>query len=284
MLKKIMLFLMLIVTISEAVEKYRFDTVLYSGGIQYENSIRDSGIMTGIYFYIGAGLEHSLEGELDYTYIKYLNQPDLNQYDISFLYTNYSLINRKFRLGYHRIFTDDKNTDMGSIFTFGYEYYVPYRYAYGFDLNYSFYPEYTTDKKGLSVFQITPNLSYSFGDYYSYGSFTTGIKGYIIKLSNNTGFGKDFYSIEGDLKYFYRNVVLGFSIWDGEQSFAVKKHGFIVYNLSEKYIGGYSLFFRYLLNNRTSFTGRYGETDFKESGSIYKSKGKIFLITVGTTF
>ncbi|WP_457622060.1 hypothetical protein [Persephonella sp.] len=263
---------------------YRFDTVLYSGAIQYDRSIRDSGLTGGMYWYLGIGLEHSLEGELGYTYIKYINKPDLNQFDLSFLYTNYSFLNTKIRFGYHRIFTDDENTDMGSIYTVGYEHYLPYVYATGFDLNYSFYPNYKTRKKGLSVFQLTPYMSYSFGNYYRYGSFTLGIKGYLIGLSEDTGFGEQFYSAEGSLDYYYGNITTGFSVWSGEQSFAVKNHGFIVYNLSEKYTGGYTIYLRYVLNRNMSITGKYNRTEFKEIESPKKSQASIFVITLGTTF
>ncbi|ACO04743.1 MAG TPA: hypothetical protein DEP48_05080 [Persephonella sp.] len=284
MVRRVIAVFLSLFTLSTAGTAYRFDTVFYTGAIQYDSSIRDSGMTAGVYWYLGVGLEHSLEGEIDYTYIKYLTQPDLNQFDLTLLYTNYSFMNRKIRFGYHRIFSDDKNTDMGSIFTLGYEYYIPYRYSAGFDINYSFYPDYSTGKKGLSVFQITPGISYSFGDYYSYGSFTAGLKAYLIQLSDNTGFGKSFYSTEGSLDYYYGSLTAGFSLWAGEQSFAVKNHGFIVYNLSEKYTGGYSLYLRYILSKNMSFTGKYSRTEFKEAGSPLKSKASIFVITVGTTF
>ncbi|MEO2069451.1 MAG: hypothetical protein ABGX27_08120 [Desulfurobacteriaceae bacterium] len=48
----------------------------------------------------------------------------------------------------------------------------------------------------------------------------------------------NYFSIDGTLRYYYGNYDLTAGAWIGEQIFAVKNGGFVVYNLTEKYKGG----------------------------------------------
>ncbi|WP_456401103.1 hypothetical protein [Persephonella sp.] len=285
MIRKILSVVLLVISFSYGKENIKWDTVFYSAVLNYSNSIRDTGFTGGIYTYFGYGLNHSFEGSIDFTRIKYFTKPDLNQYDISLLYTYYYQTNSKYRFGYHYIISDDVNTDGGGIFTLGYDYYKLYRYLLGFDIHYSIYPNYQTQKKSkLLVFQLTPVVSLTFGNYYKYGSFTLTVKGYYIKLSEDTGFGKNFISAEGSLDYYIKNITTGFSIWGGEQSFAVKNHGFVVYNLSEKYSGGYTIYVRYTFNPKFSVKAGYNYFRFKELGSTKYSEGNLLLLTLGASF
>ncbi len=284
-MRKLLLAFLTVSTVSTGKPAIKYVAVPYVGYINYVNSIRDKGEMTGLYNYLGIGLYHSVEGELDYTKIKYKTLPDLNQYDFTLLYTNYRIKNSKIRAGYHYISSDDKYTDEGHIFTAGYTYYRWYSYDIGIDLNYTYYKNYRVGaKKGLSIYQVTPEGGYYFGDYYRYGSFYGKIKGYYIKLSDDLGSGKEFYSLEGSLDYFYKKYVLGVSGWAGEQSFAVRNHGFVVYNLAEKYKRGFSVYMKYILNKNINFTGKYSQNTFKERGTDKDSTANSFVFTVGASF
>lgn len=284
-MRKFVLPFLALFTISQGETAVKYGAVLYSGYVNYKDSIRDKGYLGGVYNYLGIGLHHSIEGEIDYTKIKYNTLPDLTQYDISLLYTNYSLKNSKIRAGYHYISSDDKYTDGGHIFTLGYEFYKLYRFNAGIDFNYSYYKDYQLPSdKGLSVFQVNPDFGYYFGNYYRYGSFYANLKGYYISLSDDTGYGKDFYSVEGSLNYYYKKFVAVLTAWGGEQSFAVKNHGFIVYNLAEKYKGGYGFSLKYIINPKISITGKFSENTFRERGTTKDSKAQTFVITLGASF
>jgi len=139
-----------------------------------------------------------------------------------------------------------------SIFPFAYGI-EPVRYdamIYGGSIHYS----------DSSVFQISPKFGFYVGDYYSYGSFYLETRGYYIRLSDDVGFGKNFLSAEQKISYSYKNFVLSLSGWLGEQSFAVKNNGFVVYNLSEKY------------------------KSFKEIGSTKTTKATSLFFIYGVTF
>ena len=48
----------------------------------------------------------------------------------------------------------------------------------------------------------------------------------------------DYFSIDGNLRYYYKNYDFYIGAWIGDQIFAVRNGGFVVYNLTEKYKGG----------------------------------------------
>ncbi len=301
-MKKLLPAVLLIFTFAYGTEPVRFDAMVYGGSINYSNSeVKDYGYYLGLYGYIGIDNLHSLEGSINYTYIDYLNGSDLNQFDYTALYTNYSIPEVKIKAGIHYIDSDDKATDNGIVLFGGGEIYEPYKKNAGIDFAYSYYRDYnvaktstysfmrrrftsTTNSTGLSVFQISPKFGFYIGDYYNYGSFYLETRGYYIRLSDDVAFGKNFFSVEQNVSYFYKNFVLSLSGWIGEQTFAVKKDGFVVYNLSEKYKSGFSASIKYIMDERSSVTAGVSQDRFKEIGSAKTTRATTLFFTFGVTF
>lgn len=274
-----------------------FSVLPYGGSIDYSSSkYKDNGYFAGIYSYLGIGLKHSIEGEINYTKIKYLNGSHLNQYDFTALYTFYPNANLKLRAGAHYISSDDDATDGGIIGFVGADYYQAYKWLVGLDLYYSNYGDYNTNNvygispagrqsdKGLTVYQTTPKFGFYLGNPRAYGTFYFETKGYYIHLSDDVSFGKDFYSIEENIYYYYQNLVFKVSGWVGEQSFAVKNNGFAVYNLSEKYKYGYLGEVKYIFNRYVSMSAGVGQDKMKEYSSKDTATITTAYLTVGVGF
>ncbi|WP_456464653.1 hypothetical protein [Persephonella sp.] len=299
-MKKLLPAVLLIFTFAYGTEPVRYDAMLYGGYIDYSSSdLKDYGYYTGLYGYMGIGNQHSFEGNIGYIYIKYLDGSDLNQFDYTGLYTNYSIPNTKIKVGVHYIDSDDKATDNGIVLFGGGEIYELYKKNAGIDFAYSYYGDYninktytymrsrltsTTTSTGLSVFQLSPKFGFYLGDYYNYGSFYLETRGYYIRLSDDVAFGKNFFSVEQNVSYFYKNFVLSLSGWIGEQTFAVKKDGFVVYNLSEKYKSGFSASIKYILSKKSSITAGLSQDRFKEVGSAKTTRATYLYFTFGVTF
>ena len=222
----------------------KFSTSIYSAGLNYDKStIKKDGYVAGIYGYLGIGLQHSLELGLDYTHINYKNNlDDLDQTDLTFIYTNYSFPKIKAKMGFHYIDSDDKYSDGAYTVILGLDRYEPYRWNVGVDLFYTKYDDYINlnGSKGLDVYQGTLKAGFYFGNYYTYGSFYAELLGTFISHSEDAGFGKSFSSLEGRLSYFKGGLSATVSAWSGERSFFIDRGGFVVFNLKEKYKYGSS--------------------------------------------
>jgi len=262
-----------------------WNTSFYGNYFDYSSSVvKDDGYTGGIYGYLGMGLEHSLEGEIDYTKINYIGSGSLSQWDFTLLYTYYGLTGSKVRMGGHYISSDDKATDKGIIIYGGYEETVDKRYDWGIDGAYSFYDNYNIEKtyvrtitrgirswryytnvsvNGLHVFQLSPKLGISIPST-SIGDIYLETRGYYIRLSDNVGYGKNFFSIEENITIKYSEFQFDLYGWVGEQEFAVKKYGFVVYNLSEKYRYGLGGSIRYNTSENSFITAGIKKESFKE--------------------
>jgi len=262
-----------------------WNSSFYGSYFDYADSVvKDDGYSAGFYGYLGIGLEHSLEGEIDYTKINYLDAGSLNQWDFTLLYTYYGISGTKVRLGGHYISSDDSATDGGVIGYAGVEKTVDYKYDFGIDGAISYYDNYAVEKtyirkitmgkkswtfytnatvNGLTVLQVSPKFGISFpstaiGDLY----FET--KGYYIWLSDSVGFGRNFLSVEENIYVDYGDFRFHLYGWIGEQEFAVKNYGFLVYNLSERYKNGFGGSIRYNLSDRSFITAGLQKEYFKE--------------------
>jgi len=222
-----------------------FSSFIYGTPLIYSDSnVKDKGYTAGFYGYLGFGLHHSFESDVEFTKIDYKDGSTLNQTDLTFIYTNYSLKNYRLKAGFHYIISDDRLTDRGKVFLLSAERYKLYRWNIGIEGTVSIYDNYNPE---LTVYQVCPKVGFYFGNYYRYGSFYSETKGYYINLSDDVGLGKNFYSVEENLFYYYKNWTGKIFGWIGKQSFAVRNGGFVVYNLSEKHKGGYggSISYRY---------------------------------------
>ncbi|RUM61576.1 MAG: hypothetical protein DSY66_01650 [Persephonella sp.] len=266
----------------------KYSASVYGTGLSYDKSlIKDNGYVVGVYGYMGIGYYHSLEIGLDYTHINYKNNnPDLDQTDLTFVYTNYYFTKTKLRMGFHYIDSDDKLSDGGYTVILGAYRYEPYKWNIGTDLFYSHYNDYINlnGSKGLDVYQITPRIGFYFGNYYKYGSFYAELSGTYINHSDDVGFGKSFSSVEGSLSYFIKNYSFTLSAWSGERSFMVDKGGFVVFNLREKYKYGVSLKGGMSLNKNLGLSASVDYQKFEEIGNPNDVKILTYMVNLGYSF
>ncbi|MGK5091419.1 hypothetical protein WDW89_05290 [Deltaproteobacteria bacterium TL4] len=116
-------------------------TSVYGTALSYENSAsKESAQATGVYLYVGYGLQHSFEGALDYIRIQNQTPPHLKQLDYTAVYTNYSLVSWKLRTGIHYIESTHDATNGGTVLMLGANYYRPYQWNIGLDYYQSVYP------------------------------------------------------------------------------------------------------------------------------------------------
>ncbi|MBF0351242.1 MAG: hypothetical protein HQM11_09415 [SAR324 cluster bacterium] len=124
----------------------------YVSSMTFDNSLlKDSAIQTGVYLYVGQGLNNVFEGAVDYYSqsnlpvtvggVEYA-QDDLTQTDYSFAYNNYGINSVKIRVGAHYIDTSHDATDGGYVLFTGANYYVPLQWNFGVDVYQSVYPNF----------------------------------------------------------------------------------------------------------------------------------------------
>lgn len=271
---------------AQEVKNYRIDLVLSGTPLVYKNSLyKKSGYYLSSYLYLGYGLSHLLEAQADMTRIKLKPTGEVKQSDYTLSYTNFSIKNLKLRGGAHYIDTNDILTKGGYVGFGEVSLYKLYKYEFGLEGYVSVYPEYPKlQGKGIQVYQINPKGGVTFGDYYKYGSFYLFLRPYAIILSDEFYNKKNYYSLEGSLSYYYKNITLTAFGYAGEQIFPVKNGGFVVYNVAERRLGGGGASARVVFGRKASLTFTTALDRFKDIGSENKAQLITYTLSGGVTF
>lgn len=246
---------------------------LYTTYINYKNSsIKNYGIVTTAYLSLWHGYFDNFQFGAAYTYIKYKNQSDLKQKDFTFVYSNTNTIlkNHVITAGIHYISTTDDLTDNGKISFVDITHYWLDRYLLfkanlGLGIYYSFYNHSTN----FSVFQLLPHTSIKVFSTLKEGTLYVDLSGYYIRVSKSKELQiskKNYYSLEADARYYYGHTYFTIGGWIGNQIFAVKNSGFVVYNLTEEYRGGGFFETGYTFKNGIYSSIRFEVTSYKEAG------------------
>lgn len=260
----------------------RFDAITYYGHVDYDSgSIKQDAHLAGLYSYVGCGLSHLFEAELDYTEINYRNGFMLQQRDYTLCYSNFSIPYWRFRVGGHYLESEDDLTDGGWVAFAGAHYYVSGRWDAGADVYYSRYDDYDPD---LKVYQVTPHFGINFWQTWQF-TCRSDLKGYYINLGEDVGLGaRDLYSVEERLSLYTRRWTYSVFGWVGEQSFAVRNDGFTVYNLSGEHTAGYGGEVRYVLSDRAALTLRVAKEEFEDFPGGDDTDSVTCTILLGYTF
>ena len=257
---------------------------LYGTYLDYDHSgIKDSGYSFTAYGSFGDGKHHGLEAAISQLHINYESgYSDLDQTDYALAYTNTGSLhpNLSLRLGGHYISTDDDLTDEGWIVFTDFTYVIPWRWNAGLEFSYSNYDEVVD----LDVFQISPHVGKFF--YFGKRSFYLEARGYYIHIDEDKKIGlsmKNYYSFELSGTCTRGPLSVKLSGWVGQQIFAVKNSGFVVYNLAEKYRGGASMEVTYRIQNHIlGLTGAWNT--YKEGISAQSVNQVIITGFVGFNF
>jgi len=265
-------------------DSYRL--AVYALPLTYHNSaVKDNGIATGIGGYYSPTHRNWLEGQADYTLLNFENSDELKQGDFTVAYTTYPGSKVYLRFGGHLTTSDYAvldtiTTQMGmgnrvisrviknhsysnsySLFT-GFHFYKLYKWTLGVDAYWSRYPDLAP---ALSVYQLTPKLTVTFGDYNTYGSFYLVSRLYTQFLDHSFGYDrKEYYSLEQTLQYYKNRWMLQGFFWTGEQYFAVRNDGFTVFNLAELHKRGVGLELQYLFSPNVGFQAGWYQEWFQE--------------------
>lgn len=249
---------------------------------------KSHGFVSGLYGYYGHGRNHSVETDTAYLRIRYdaygdEGPHDLNQLDMTFVYSNYSFPGWKLRGGIHGILTSDNLTNKAFVLFGGISRYKTYAYEAGVDVYTSVYSRHVPD--ALHVLQVTATGGYYFGEYYRYGSFFARTRANYIRLSDDVGFEEtELGSIEQSLSYYRGGWTVKASAWFGRQLYGVQNDGFIVRNLSEVHRGAFGGSVEYAVTGAWTVKldvsrGRFSEPDSQKDSSVYS-----YLVLLGYSF
>ncbi|NPA40496.1 MAG: hypothetical protein GXO57_08665 [Thermodesulfobacteria bacterium] len=245
----------------------------YTTYINYRNSsIKNYGIAVTAYLSLWHGYFDDFQFGAGYTYIKYKNQPNLKQKDFTFAYSNTNTIlkNHVITCGFHYISTTDDLTDNGKVGFLDITHYWLDKYRLfkanlGLGLYYSFYNHSTN----FQVFQLLPHTSIKVFSTLKEGTLYVDLAGYYIRVSKSKELQlskKNYFSFGADARYYYGRTYFGIGGWIGDQIFAVKSGGFVVYNLTEEYRGGAYFETGYTFKNGLYSSLKFEVTSYKEAG------------------
>ena len=262
-MKKTLTFLAVSTTL--ALAKTSTTIMPYSAYVKYSDSIKDKAYVVGFYSSIYS-FPNKFELGLENIDVQYNNGiKDLDQNDITAVYTRYFGKNYFVKGGVHYINSDDKPTDEGIVGVFGVNYYKYLKYNLGLDVYYSKYKNY--QPKELKVLQLRPYAGINFGKYSSkWGSFYLEAEVNYIKPNSPAtyGFSKSYTSVGLKLTNYNGKWTTSIGGWAGKKLFAVDNGGFTVYNLGEVYKAGVDASVDYAFRPTTHLKVKYSCSKFTE--------------------
>ena len=226
-----------------------FSNLAYGSG-----SIKDRGYTSGFYGYASTTLD-LVELGVDETLIKFRSGFRFHQYDYTVIWNNYNIENFRIRGGVHYIGNNDSRTNQGIIGILGGNYFKD-----GYEVGSDFYvTDYNNYGPSLTMTQISPHV------VFPYGNGKAEVRGYYIHSNHDLGLGRrDFLSVEGRLSQDFGKFNVGSYVWGGNQTFAVRNDGFVVYNLNEEHRAGYGGEATYKFTDHTKLTIRAGQELFSD--------------------
>ena len=223
------------------------------------SSIKRHGIAGGLYASVGR--LNLLEASFENTHINFRTGADIDQQDYVLAYNHFAVPNWKFRAGTHWIGSSDSFGN-GSWIAFGGAHRLALdRFDFGADYYHSRYADATTS---LNVDQVTPQAAFE-----QYLDPATKMRletlGYAIFVDRDLGLGRQqFYSVESRWRLDRAGWGIAAFGWAGRQTYAVRRDGFIVFNLAEEHRGGYGLDFILRRGARTQLTLRAVDEIFSD--------------------
>jgi hypothetical protein len=263
---------------------------VYSTYIDYDHSeLKNRGWAINGYTNIKKGLYHQMEIGLARTHIDYKTLSDIDQTDFTIRFSDLGQLvpNYSLNMGFHYIDTDDDVTDEGKIFFGQATYFVSNIWNAGVQAAYSIYEDTRDD---LSVVQIAPHIGYFYGSHPENRLYFESELFFIhttddIRIGNANHLGdREFLSFQQSVTYTYDAFHTKLYAWVGEQVFAVKNSGFVVYNLSDKYKGGMGIDTGYSFKNDWKITLNISREKLKHIGFSDSSKIKVATVSVGKKF
>jgi hypothetical protein len=252
-----------------------FAAMPYYSNLQYgEGSVKDSGHVAGFYGYASTTFD-MVEVGVESTTIDFRSGFRYQQEDYTFVWNNYSLKNFRWRAGVHYINSNSAPIDGGVIGILGAHFFQD-RWEGGADFYLSNYENFAP---GLTVTEVSPHI------VFPYGPAKGELRGYYIHVDQDLGLGKrDFLSIEARMSQDFGKFNVGAYGWGGEQTFAVRNDGFLVYNLTEEHRAGYGVEVGYKFSDHTKLTGRGAQELFSDFNTQSKTRQTVLSLLLLHTF
>ncbi len=247
----------------------------YYSHLQYgSGSIKSHGDVAGVYGYASTTFD-LVEVGIEETAIYFRSGFRFRQGDYTVIWNNYNIQDFRLRAGIHYMSNNDPLTNAGVIGILG-AHYTQDRWEVGADYYVTNYQKYTPN---LTVNQFSPRIAFP------YGTAKGELRGYYIHTNSNLGLGKrDFLSLEGRMSQDIGKVNVGAYGWGGEQTFAVRNDGFVVYNLAEKHRAGFGGEASYKFTEHSKITGRIGQELFSDFTSQSKTQQTVLSLLFLHTF
>ena len=237
-------------------------------------SIKQQGEIGGLFF--KTSFINSLELATEYTNLNYRDGFELHQTDFIANYNYFEVENIRLRLG-GRVTSANNDFIDGSWVTFlGAHAYKTAFWDIGSDMFISQYDQLAPNK---TIFQLSPHVGIE-----TKPSLDTRVRldfrlHYINTENKIASLNKgNFYSTEARLQVDYAPWSLAVFGWTGEQTFAVRNDGYIVYSLAELHTGGYGFEMVRTLNENSFLTLRFNDEQFADFQTLAPTQADAYSI------
>jgi hypothetical protein len=270
----------LLVLAAPAGAQSQWDALAYGSAVSYaESRVRSDGWAAGFYGTYGVGYRHLVELGGAWTGIDNQDGSTLSQTDVALAYSLFGS-RAAGRIGGHVIATSDPLTDGGRVLFGGLSLYRLGVWSAGAELAWSSYPDHGG---GLDVLQAAPSAGFTAyaGDD---GVVAGTVRGYVIHLSEESGLGAtEFFSAEASVSYTLGDWTVSGFAWGGEQAFAVRNGGFLVFNFSELHNGGFGGGLRWVMTPRSALAAGLYMERFRDTGFAGDAWARTLSLSLGLT-
>jgi len=259
----------------------QWNALFHASTFSYADSeLKDDGYAAGFYGTYGTGWKHLVEVGGAFTRINYLGGYQHRQTDMA---AAYNLFGRRGsgRIGAHLLLSNDSLTDGGTVVFAGGNAYEVGAWSVGAEGAISSYPDYDG---GLTVAQLAPTAGFTWSNATLTRIVGVTARGYYIRLSDDPGLGdREFLSAEAGLSLTTGALTLTAYAWFGEQAFAVRNAGFLVFNLAELHTGGYGGGLRWVTSPRSALSAGFYLESFEDLGFLGEAWTRTFTASLGIT-
>lgn len=274
--------ILLIILFTSIVGAQSVTIMPYHLPINYKDSgVRENSSLTGVYGAFQSDLNNKFEFALDYSDLNYIFNFKIKQYDFTFAYTNESIPEWNFRAGGHYIISDDVLTDQAYVLFAGVGKYRFQSWDANFDVYYSNYNSYTPS---FSAIQLAPSFGLTFPFDRTQGIYINSTVNYIMLSKGIVTDKKYYFSLRETLTYYNNKFSISAYALLGEQKFAVRQNGFLVYNVADLMKNGYGASITYSFTRNFFLKAGVEYDKFDEEAYGTSASSTKFIILAGFNF
>jgi len=234
------------------------DGLVHGAALRFSStSEKRAGSVVGVYGSYGREWRELFEVGAARTALDYRDGSSFSQSGLVAAYNRFGA-RASGRAGAHLLASNDPITAGGVALFAGANAYRVGAWSAGTDVTWSRYPN---DGAGLDVWQFAPTVGWTVRDATATRFLSAMVRGYAIALSDDMGLGARHYgSGEASLALTAGAVTVSGFGWAGEQAFAVRQGGFLVFNVAEQHTGGYGGGARWVVTSKAALSaGAYVE-------------------------